>query len=87
MDENSDTVNAMPLSAKTELRSEKSTVRHVYARWAPFYNATFGGLVTRYRRHVRGAVESSDAKDVLEIGVGTGERCQLGAGRSGRVRA
>ena len=51
---------------------EKAAVRQVYARWAPFYNATFGGLVSRYRRHVRAAVDACQARDVLEIGVGTG---------------
>ena len=44
----------------------------VYARWAPTYDATFGGLVARYRRYVTTLVEECDARNVLEVGVGTG---------------
>jgi len=72
MDKTDDIVGTLPRSGGSECDTGKSAVRHVYARWAPFYNATFGGLVTRYRRHIRGIVDASGSRDVLEVGVGTG---------------
>lgn len=50
----------------------KLDVKTAYRRWAPLYDATFGGLVRPYRRHVRVAVDNCRASDVLEVGVGTG---------------
>ena len=52
--------------------SEKAAVQNVYTHWAPLYDASFGGLVTPYRRNIRTAVAACNARDVLEIGIGTG---------------
>lgn len=51
---------------------DKEAVCKVYAHWAPFYDATFGTLVKRYRRHVRTTAKTYNAREILEIGVGTG---------------
>jgi phosphatidylethanolamine/phosphatidyl-N-methylethanolamine N-methyltransferase len=51
---------------------KKASVRNVYRRWAPVYDATFGSLVKPYRRHIRTVVHECKARDILEVGVGTG---------------
>ncbi|CBL46112.1 Predicted N-methyltransferase [gamma proteobacterium HdN1] len=61
-----------PNTTHQEGELNKSAVREVYRRLAPLYDATFGILVSRYRGHVRPLVQSTDAHDVLEVGVGTG---------------
>lgn len=61
------------VTGNTEIdKSGKSAIRRVYARWAPIYDATFGAIVKHYRRHVRTSAHAIKARDILEVGVGTG---------------
>ena len=49
-----------------------STVRHAYKLWAPVYDQTFGILVRAGRMRAVRHINNSEAKRVLEVGVGTG---------------
>ncbi len=50
---------------------DKAAVRKAYARWAPFYDATFGMIADAGRRHAVDIINKRDGR-VLEVGVGTG---------------
>jgi len=49
-----------------------STVRHAYKIWAPVYDQTFGIMVRAGRLRAVRHINNSEAKRVLEVGVGTG---------------
>ncbi len=51
---------------------EIEAVRTSYARWALFYDQTFGAVTNRGRRRAVRFVNESGAHNVLEVGVGTG---------------
>jgi len=51
---------------------ELSAVKSSYARWAPVYDKTFGIATSGGRKKAVGFINASDAKEVLEVGVGTG---------------
>jgi phosphatidylethanolamine/phosphatidyl-N-methylethanolamine N-methyltransferase len=47
-------------------------VRAAYRRWAGVYDAVFGGIFLRARRHAVATVNRLPGREVLEVGVGTG---------------
>ena len=51
---------------------EIEAVRTSYARWALFYDQTFGAVTNYGRRRAVRFVNESGARNVLEVGVGTG---------------
>ena len=51
---------------------ELSAVKNSYARWAPIYDKTFGIATSAGRKKAVGFINGSEARDVLEVGVGTG---------------
>jgi phosphatidylethanolamine/phosphatidyl-N-methylethanolamine N-methyltransferase len=50
---------------------ELQSVERAYARWAPFYDWTFGALLTSARREAAGRITALGGA-LLEVGVGTG---------------
>jgi phosphatidylethanolamine/phosphatidyl-N-methylethanolamine N-methyltransferase len=50
---------------------DEDAVRRSYRRWAPVYDATFGGFSTSGRRDAVKMINNSTGR-VLEVGVGTG---------------
>ncbi len=51
---------------------EIEAVRTSYARWALFYDQTFGAVTNYGRRRAVRFVNESGARNVLDVGVGTG---------------
>lgn len=51
---------------------EIDAVKTSYARWAPFYDNTFGAVTNTGRRAAARAISKLDGAEVLEVGVGTG---------------
>ncbi|SNR56589.1 class I SAM-dependent methyltransferase [Puniceibacterium sediminis] len=52
-------------------------VKSSYARWAPFYDRTFGAITQVGRRATVGYINSQPVESVLEVGVGTGLALQF----------
>lgn len=51
---------------------ELNAVKTSYARWAPVYDKTFGAITNVGRRRAVDYINTQDAGNVLEVGVGTG---------------
>ena len=49
-----------------------NAARSVYARWAPFYDQTFGAITQPARRTAARQVTGRPGSELLEVGVGTG---------------
>lgn len=51
---------------------KKNDVVKAYSRFAPVYDATFGRIIGMHHPLIGRAIAAAGARDVLEIGVGTG---------------
>ena len=51
---------------------QSDAVTKSYARWAPIYDRTFGAATAQARRSTVERINALGARDVLEVGVGTG---------------
>ena len=53
------------------VKIDEDNVRKAYARWAPFYDSTFGKIVEAGRRSAINEINTLNGH-ILEVGVGTG---------------